>query len=327
MIRLGQIGIGHNHGDAKMLAARKFPELFEIVGFAEEDERVFNERGGREAYVGLKRLSVEELLNSCDAILVETEVPLLTETAQKCVERGLHIHLDKPGDTDISKYEKMLRTAQQNGCVVQLGYMYRYNNGIKRAFELYKSGALGDITMINAEMSTFHGVEYKKWLTQFKGGIMYILGSHLVDIIVYLLGEPDKITSFLKHTNLDGVDFPDNNLAVLEYGSTLARIFVSSVEVNGWGRRQLFISGTKGSIDIKPIENSIVVNEAFVDTCPYCYKDNKTVNTDIADIPPSCRYDEMMKDFYDFVVNGKENPFSYDHELTVQRVINKIIEG
>ena len=37
-IKIGQIGIGHNHGEAKMLAVRKFPELFEIVGFSEDNE-------------------------------------------------------------------------------------------------------------------------------------------------------------------------------------------------------------------------------------------------------------------------------------------------
>ena len=72
---------------------------------------------------------------------------------------------------------------------------------------------------------------------------MYILGSHLVDLIVYMLGEPKKVTSFLKRTGLDGVYFEDNNLAVLEYDKALARIFVSSVEVNGFGRRQLMVSG------------------------------------------------------------------------------------
>ena len=38
MIKIGQIGIGHNHGDAKMLAVRKFPQLFEVVGYAEDNE-------------------------------------------------------------------------------------------------------------------------------------------------------------------------------------------------------------------------------------------------------------------------------------------------
>ena len=36
-IKIGQIGIGHNHGSAKMAAVRKFPELFEVVGYAEEN--------------------------------------------------------------------------------------------------------------------------------------------------------------------------------------------------------------------------------------------------------------------------------------------------
>ena len=38
-IKVGQIGIGHNHASALMSAVRKFPQLFEIVGYAEENER------------------------------------------------------------------------------------------------------------------------------------------------------------------------------------------------------------------------------------------------------------------------------------------------
>ena len=49
-IRLGQIGIGHNHGEAKMLNYRKFPELYDVVGFAEEDEEWFQKRGGLRGY-------------------------------------------------------------------------------------------------------------------------------------------------------------------------------------------------------------------------------------------------------------------------------------
>ena len=38
MIKIGQIGLGHNHGEGKMKAVRKFPELFEVVGICEQDE-------------------------------------------------------------------------------------------------------------------------------------------------------------------------------------------------------------------------------------------------------------------------------------------------
>ena len=49
-IRIGQIGIGHNHGAGKMLAARKFPELFEVVGYAEPDGTWIEKRGELAAY-------------------------------------------------------------------------------------------------------------------------------------------------------------------------------------------------------------------------------------------------------------------------------------
>ncbi len=326
MIKVGQIGIGHNHGEAKMLAVRKFPELFEVVGFAEENEEWIKKRGSLKGYEGLKRYSVDDLIEKCDAILIETDVWDLTKVAQKCVDAGKHIHLDKPGSGTLAEYKHMLDTAKAKNLVVQLGYMYRYNYAIRKCFELINDGMLGEIYSINAEMSTYHKPDYKKWLTNFGGGIMYILGSHLVDLIVYILGKPQNVISFMKHTNLDGVDFPDNNLAVLEYEKALARIFVSSVEVNGWGRRQFMVSGSKGTIDIKPIENDVCVTYSDLSIADNCYADKKVI-LPIADIPKDCRYDDMMQDFHDYIVANKTNPFTYEHEYAVQEVLSEIIGG
>ena len=152
----------------------------------------------------------------------------LTATAKKCIDAGKHIHMDKPASGTLEEYKALLDGAKEKNLVVQLAYMYRYNPAVQKCFELIKEGKLGEIYSINAEMSTFHPQEYRKWLTNFGGGIMYILGSHLIDLIVYILGEPQKVISFLKHTNLDDIDFADNNLAVLEYDKALARVFVSS---------------------------------------------------------------------------------------------------
>ena len=67
-IKLGQIGIGHNHGRAKMRTARKFPELFEIVGYSEDNEKWIEQRGWKPEYADLKRMSVEEVIERSDAI-------------------------------------------------------------------------------------------------------------------------------------------------------------------------------------------------------------------------------------------------------------------
>ena len=323
-IKIGQIGIGHNHGEAKMLAVRKFPELFEVIGYAEENEEWIEKRGGLKGYEGLKRLSVDEIIKESDAVLVETDVWNLTEIAKKCVDAGKHIHMDKPASGTLEEYKALLDTAKAKNLIVQLGYMYRYNPAVIKCLEHIKNGDLGEIYSINAEMSTYHAVDYKQWLTNFYGGIMYILGSHLVDLIVYILGEPDKITSFLKHTRLDNVDFEDNNLAVLEYEKALARVYVSSVEVNGWGRRQLMVSGSKGTVNIVPIENNCTMTYADLDISTMPYEDMKQ-NVDVKDIPKDCRYDDMMQDFYAYIQGTKKNPFSYEHEYLVQKVLYKVI--
>ncbi len=325
-IKIGQIGIGHNHGHSKMLAVRKFPELFEVIGYAEENERWIEKRGDMRGYIDLPRLSVEEVIQQSDAVLVESDVWDLTKYAKMCVDAGKHIHLDKPASGTLAEYKYVLDTAKEKNLVVQLGYMYRYNPAVLRCFEHIKNGDLGEILSINAEMSTLHPEDSKKWLTNFGGGIMYILGSHLVDLIVYIMGEPKRITSYLKHTGLDGVDFADNNLAVLEYDKALARIFVSSVEVNGFGRRQFMVSGSKGTVNICPLERPITMTYSDISLADKPYEDRK-ITVPFEDHTAAGRYDEMMQDFYAYMQGEKENPFTYEHDYLVQKVLSEIVGG
>lgn len=309
-----------------MEAVRKFPQLFEVIGYAEDNARWLEKRAEKKGYEGLPRLSIEEIIERSDAILIESDVWDLTKYARMCVDAGKHIHMDKPASGTLEEYKYVLDTAKAKKLTVQLGYMYRYNPAVRKCFEHIQNGDLGQIYSINAEMSTFHKPEYKKWLTNFGGGIMYILGSHLVDLIVYILGEPKKITAFLKSTGLDGVEFEDNNLAVLEYDKALARIFVSSVEVNGFGRRQLMVSGSKGTVNICPLERPITMTYSNTEIADKTYEDRKQILS-FEDNTASGRYDEMMKDFHAYIIGEKQNPFTYEHDYLVQKVLNEIVEG
>ena len=94
-IKIGQIGIGHNHGEARMAAVRKFPELFEVIGYAEENERWIEKRGTNKGYEGLPRLSAEEIIARSDAVLIESDVWDLTKYAKTCVDAGKHINMER----------------------------------------------------------------------------------------------------------------------------------------------------------------------------------------------------------------------------------------
>lgn len=320
-IRLGQIGIGHNHGEGKMRAVRKFPELFEIVGYAEPNEEWIKKRGGLDCYSDLERMSEEVLLEKCDAVLVETDVPYLTETAKRCVDKGVHVHIDKPASGTLEEYAQLLETAKRKNLTVQLGYMYRYNHAVKKCMDMIQSGKLGEIYKIDAEMSTYHPDGYRRWLSKYPGGSMYIFGSHLIDLIVTILGEPQNVVPFVKHTGFHGVESDDNCVAVLDYPRATAVVTNLSVEVNGWGMRRFAVFGSLGTVEIKPIECDVCMT-ASLDPTVNAYEDIHT-DIDIADVPQNTRYDDMLCDFYLSVVGEKPNPYSYEHELAVQRVLLK----
>ena len=322
-IRIGQVGLAHAHGEGKMNAVRKFPELFEVVGFCETNDELVKKSMEKEAYKNLARMSEEELLANVDAVLIECEVNKLTEVAQRCINAGKHIHLDKPTTGSVEQYTKIINTARENGLIVQLGYMYRYNPAIIKCFEMIKDGKIGQIHSINAEMSTHHYMDSKERMAKRNGGTMFIMGSHLIDLVVYLLGEPERVTSFLKHTGIDGVDFADNNLAVLEYKKALARIYSSSVEVNGWGRRQFVVCGELGTISILPIENDVSMTFSDINMTKSHYEDIKE-KIEVSDIPKDCRYDTMVQDFAEYINGTKENPFTYEHEIAVHKVITQV---
>jgi len=323
-IKIGQIGIGHNHGEGKMLAVQKFPELFEAIGYAEENEKWVGKRGNLPCYKDLPRLSVEEIIEKSDAILVECDVWNLTKVAKMCVEAGKHVHIDKPASGTLAEFEELLNIAKEKNLTVQMGYMYRYNFAIQKLMDMINSGELGEIYQIYAEMSTYHSKEYREWLKKFKGGSMYIFGSHLIDLVVSILGEPEKVYPFIKQTGFEGVYSDDNNFAVLEYDKAIARITNLSVEVNGWGMRRFAVMGSKGTVEIKPIELNVEMTKSTTDIASNAYQDMKE-KVDIKDVPTLSRYDEMMKDFYKSVIGEKENPYSYEHELAVQKTLCRVV--
>ena len=326
-IKIGQIGIGHNHAEGKMLAVRKFPNLFEVIGFAEDNEKWLQERGHSVAYQGLKRYAIDELIEKCDAILVETEVCNLTENAKKCVQAGKHIHMDKPASGTLEEYKEILSLAEKQNLTVQIVYMYRYNLAVQKCMDKIRLGELGEIYQIDAEMSTYHSADFRKWLSNFKGGSMYIFGSHLLDLIVAILGEPKKVVSCIKQTGFNGVYADDNCFAMLEFDKAIAKITNLSVEVNGWAMRKFVVMGSKGTVEIKPLEVNVNMNTTLIQDVKSHYFCDASHQEKVFDTPTDCRYDEMMKDFYAYILGDKKNPFTYKHDYTVQKVLLQIVSG
>ena len=46
-----------------------------------------------------------------------------------------------------------------------------------------------------------------------------------------------------------------------------------------------------------------------------------------ADNTANGRYDDMMQDFYAYIQGEKKNPFTYEHDYLVQKVLWEIVGG
>jgi predicted dehydrogenase len=325
-IRIGHMGISHDHSRAKLETVQKYPDIFEVVGIFEPNEELWNEQKDCPEYKSLARLTAEELFAiQPDAMLVEGFELDLVSYAQACVDRGIHVHIDKPAGNDIAAFERLLKDAKSKDLVVQMAYMYRYNPAVRYALEQVKQGVLGEIYQVDAIMNIEHPLGKRKWLGQFDAGIMFFLGCHMVDLIYLFQGIPNDIHPYNKSTGFDGLSVIDHGCAVFEYDNGISVARSTSTEVNGFGRRQLVICGSKGTIEIYPLETgdnrriSEITMSLARDTSAKPYSNNKRQVVEISRV--SGRYDSMMLEFAACVRGECRNPFDYDHELQVQKLI------
>lgn len=321
-IRIGQIGVGHAHASEKMAALRRLPEFYEVVGVAEESEPYPR---SREPYEGIKRLTVDELLDTpgLQAVAVETNMPELVPTAMRCMQRGLHMHMDKPAGETLEPFRQLVEGCRERSIAIQSGYMYRSNPAIGFCFRALREGWLGDVFQLDAVMSRFDGDRYRRFMADYPGGAMYIFGSHLIDLAIAMLGRPENVVSFQRATRDDG--FNDNGLAVLEYPRATATIRSCVAEADGMKHRRLVVCGTKGTAEVCPLENP--ADHYRLDPLHV----RLTLREDTPDYPAGThdisagvmnnRYDDQLIELAR-VINGEiDNPYPYEHELLVQETL------
>lgn len=258
-IKVGQIGTSHAHA-SKLAVYRASPD-YEVVGVVEPDEGRRKLAESTPAFRGVKWLTREELLATpgLQAVLVETRVADLLDTAEACVAAGKHVHVDKPAGASLPQLKRVLDAATKKKLIVQMGYMFRYNPAVVLLREFLKNGWLGEVYEVHAVMGKVVGPAERKGLAAFKGGIMFELGCHVLDLVVGILGKPDAVAGFNRHTSKLSDTLADNMLAVLSYPRATATVRASAIEVEGGNRRHLVVCGTEGTFHIQPLDNPAAV--------------------------------------------------------------------
>jgi len=329
-LRMAQYGTKHGHAAGKMQAMLDSPDV-EVVGLFEPDSERRAEMEGSSGPFGQVHWfdSEEELLSDSSVVAVASEgrnAESLPQT-EAIVDAGKHVWYDKPAGEDWAGWQRVMGKAQDQGLLIQMGYMFRYQNGFCQIAEWVHDGLLGDIYCTRAHMSTSVDPSSRGALAVHQGGIFFDLGGHMLDQVVYLMGRPTRTTSFLR-TDGAGPACTDNTLGVLEFERGLAFVDIAAMEPKPMARR-FEVYGTKGSaILLDPFEPPYAIR--------LCLEEDDggfSAGEQIVPVPTQSRQQTYEEELVAFVatLRGEQPPDrSPEHELLVQETLLRLtgrIEG
>jgi predicted dehydrogenase len=238
------------------------------------------------------------------------------------MERNLAMHMDKPGGDDLVQFGKLLDGCKARKLPFQMGYMFRGNPAMQWTMNAVRQGWLGEIFEIQAGMShNYGGEEYQEYMGRFPGGIMFNLGCHLIDLVVAIMGRPQQVTPFLK----SAPGYPDriknNCLSILEYPHATVTLRACSREVDGLNRRCFKVCGTKGSVELCPLERfdgqPLLMNLVLKGDIPDYAAGVHTVDFGVI----RDRYEDQLLELAKIINGEMKNPYTYKHDYLVQEVV------
>lgn len=225
MIGLGSIGQRHlrnlseNFGkDAQFLAyrvrglQRTFSNTMQIrEGISLEEEFSIQSFSDLDAALAQKP----------DVVYVTNITSQHVPCAQKAVEAGCDVFLEKPISYDLEGVDKLIETAEEKGSIVYVGFQNRFHPCLRRLKEIVDSKELGNIISVQSEigerLTTMHSYEdYAGTYMARKdqgGGVIMNQQIHELDYIQWIFGMPESVSSYNGKNStlmLDVEDFCDS---------------------------------------------------------------------------------------------------------------------
>ena len=318
-IKMGQYGTKHSHARGVLQVILENTDV-DFQGVYEPDlarrDQLIDSK--EEPWSKIKWLeNKEELLDDPDIEAIASEGSNLEslDQTEEIVNAGKNVFYDKPAGDNYSQFDRIVSQAKEKGLLIQLGYMFRYHDGFEKISRWAKSGFLGNIFAVRAHMSTSVDLNSNLSASAHTGGIFYDLSGHVLDQIVWILGRPNKVTSFMRQDIDHKESFVDNGVAVLEYNSAIATVDIAAMEPSPTARR-FEIYGDAGSVIMEPFEPADTLR-----LCITSEKDDYPSGISIIKLEDRRRYVNSLQAFIQDLRDDKQPDRSLDHELVVQETI------
>jgi predicted dehydrogenase len=195
-LRVGVIGAGMGAHHLKIYSQLPDVDVRALAGL--DDDRV--RRVAAEYHVPQTYREYGELLAdpTIDAVSVCLPNVLHAPVAIAALQAGKHVLVEKPLARSTAEGEAMIAAAEAANRVLMIAFNRRYRGDVQWVKSYIDSGALGKIYYAKAFWMRRSGIpRLGSWFVskeQSGGGPLVDLGVHVLDIALYLMGEPQVQT-------------------------------------------------------------------------------------------------------------------------------------
>jgi predicted dehydrogenase len=191
IIGLGKMGLSH----CSILGAHPDIDLIAVCDTSKFVLSVIEKYSSYKCFTDYKKMIDTTPLY---AIVVATPTKYHYPMVLYALNKGLHVFCEKPFSLDVNEAEELAQLALEKKLVNQVGYHNRFIGTFQAVKRLVESGIIGEIYHVRGEAYGPVVVKPKggTWRSNSEegGGCLYDYASHVINLIQYLVGNPDKVS-------------------------------------------------------------------------------------------------------------------------------------
>ena len=247
-LRVGVVGCGYQ-GTNLINAAKQVPAI-EITACADPDEPVARS-AAQLAGAAAVFASVHDLLENCDvdALLIATPHHVLYETSLAGIEADKHLLVEKPCGMDEKEICQIEEAVARQGICYMAGYSVRFVPLWQKVHQLLREGAVGEIRSLTGVFLIWPMSKGWTAVPETGGGPLLFVGSHLVDEILWCVG--DSPVEVMAHATYRG-DTRAEELATFQIRFERGAVALCLVAQNGAAMtNNVDIYGSAGRLSVR----------------------------------------------------------------------------
>jgi predicted dehydrogenase len=261
-IRVGIVGVGW--GSVVQVPAFRMVPAYEVVALCSQRQESVAAAGEK---LGIADVSTDWKAfvqrDDLDVVSICTPVDLHREQALAAIAAGKHVLVEKPVGLDSTQTGEMLAAAEAAGVAHAVCFEGRWGPARYAIWQAIREGRLGDpyFALARSGADYWHPTRglQSEWMyaKDRGGGYLMGMGSHDIDFICALFGEPAAVTADVRSTvprrpradgSLIDVDADDTSVLTIRMRNGMIVSIVTTAVAYGRSFHGLDLAGSLGSL-------------------------------------------------------------------------------